>query len=70
MSRSRMAIPLFKNGDQKWIQAMLAAINEVTNNLKIHSVNAVESMLIYENGYIGLKDLTTSTPPKFGIYAK
>jgi hypothetical protein len=49
---------------------MCDEINTVTRNLKIRNENTVESMIIYEDGYIGLKDLTTSSPPKYGIYAK
>jgi hypothetical protein len=66
----RIAFPLLKDGDQKWIKNMCDEINTVTRNLKIRNENTVESMIIYEDGYIGLKDLTTSSPPKYGIYAK
>ena len=65
----RISLPILKAGDQEWIR-ICAQINDVVKKLKISNVSTVESMLVYNNGFLGLKDLTTSRPPSLQTYVK
>lgn len=65
----RISLPILKNGDQEWIR-ICAQINDVVKELKIGNENTVESMLVYDKGYLGLKDLTISEPPSLQTLVK
>ncbi|MFX0197821.1 MAG: hypothetical protein ACFFCW_17000 [Candidatus Hodarchaeota archaeon] len=66
----RIAFPLLGKMSQEWIENICNEINSVILNLKIKKNNVVESKIIFQNGIIGLKDLTISSMPKYGINTK